>query len=279
LCKWCEKHSKTGQRWYLDLKNYSQELLEDPERREFIKQQVQDVEFKLRDVQKETRIYRRSRYPIVGRLFRWWLGKEKEKWHFGQVVPLEDAIKILKIAHRTLSPVGVQACICRRLYRAIPAEMCCFKFGIFPFEVYKHEKFPERRVHPLDEGESIELAEKYYEKGYVPQFFTWKTPFIGSLCFCSGYTCNAIYERMVLGIKEILYKSHYIAIVDYDKCIGCGRCIQRCSFGAIHFDRVLGRARIDPFKCFGCGVCRVVCPVDAIALVPREEFPALRRVW
>ena len=48
-----------------------------------------------------------------------------------------------------------------------------------------------------------------------------------------------------------------------DDCIGCTRCAQRCSSGAIEM-RHYEKHEIDPEKCIKCDTCRQVCPVDAV---------------
>lgn len=63
------------------------------------------------------------------------------------------------------------------------------------------------------------------------------------------------------------------AIVNDDKCMGCGKCMAACHFDAIRFDGpandLIGKTyRIDNVACEGCGFCSVVCPVDAITTEP-----------
>lgn len=54
--------------------------------------------------------------------------------------------------------------------------------------------------------------------------------------------------------------------------VSCRRCTEVCQQSAI---RILAReglgAVIDGAACTGCGDCVPVCPVEAIALVPRER--------
>ena len=51
------------------------------------------------------------------------------------------------------------------------------------------------------------------------------------------------------------------AVVDEEKCIGCGICKESCMFSALSIDD--GKARISE-KCDGCGVCWSICPQKAI---------------
>lgn len=55
--------------------------------------------------------------------------------------------------------------------------------------------------------------------------------------------------------------------IDWDKCIGCGRCFISCYDGAhqaIKWDDKLRLPSIDEERCVGCHLCALVCPVHAI---------------
>lgn len=56
------------------------------------------------------------------------------------------------------------------------------------------------------------------------------------------------------------------AEVESNVCIGCGECEEACRFGAISIDE--GKATVDKFACEGCKLCTLICPVDAITMVP-----------
>jgi ferredoxin len=55
----------------------------------------------------------------------------------------------------------------------------------------------------------------------------------------------------------------FSALVDEEKCVGCGICLYTCSTGAVSLEEV---ARIDPKHCIGCGRCAEKCPQRAISL-------------
>ncbi len=54
-----------------------------------------------------------------------------------------------------------------------------------------------------------------------------------------------------------------VAVVDHQRCLACGRCIQFCPSGAITLNTV---AAIDSRKCTACGQCVAACPQEAIVL-------------
>ena len=48
-------------------------------------------------------------------------------------------------------------------------------------------------------------------------------------------------------------------------CEGCGRCIEKCSFGALFIAQ--GRLRVKADKCVRCGYCALVCPNFCLKVV------------
>lgn len=53
-------------------------------------------------------------------------------------------------------------------------------------------------------------------------------------------------------------------MVDKNKCVGCGMCIEACPVQAISMEN--GKAKIDESVCIQCGCCVGVCPMDAISI-------------
>ena len=73
-------------------------------------------------------------------------------------------------------------------------------------------------------------------------------------------------------IKEThQFKGGMKAILNKEKCTGCGKCIEVCRFDAIREEKGQGSEGqgtviIDPVACEGCQVCALVCPFDAIRM-------------
>ena len=62
--------------------------------------------------------------------------------------------------------------------------------------------------------------------------------------------------------------------VDYEKCTGCGVCVQRCPKRCISWtQREFGfrYPQIDKDACVNCGLCEKVCPTDKALEVPVEQ--------
>ena len=53
------------------------------------------------------------------------------------------------------------------------------------------------------------------------------------------------------------------AVVDEERCDGCGECVPHCPVEAISVD---GVARVNPATCKGCGACIASCPREALDL-------------
>lgn len=71
------------------------------------------------------------------------------------------------------------------------------------------------------------------------------------------------------------------AVIDEDKCIGCGACAYHCRFEALR--KKEGKYQVNEYACEGCGVCEYVCPENAVHLVTdlagRQELYLEERVF
>ncbi|KYK21458.1 ferredoxin [Thermoplasmatales archaeon SG8-52-2] len=54
------------------------------------------------------------------------------------------------------------------------------------------------------------------------------------------------------------------AVVDKEKCTGCGSCVEACPVDAIKVEN--DKAIIDNDECIDCGTCVDECPEGAISL-------------
>lgn len=63
--------------------------------------------------------------------------------------------------------------------------------------------------------------------------------------------------------------SPFIAVVDEEKCAGCGTCLERCQMEALELPG--GTVTIDLARCIGCGLCVTTCPSEALTLQRKPE--------
>ncbi len=68
--------------------------------------------------------------------------------------------------------------------------------------------------------------------------------------------------------KDQLESDPQVSFVDIKRCVGCGKCISTCPFGAIKEIDFRGspKAEVIETVCQGCGICTSTCPQGAIQL-------------
>jgi len=270
MCNFCIKHG-AGKKWYLNMVNYSREMERDPERRRYYLGFLEDLQ-KTTGEMMDKRL-KAFRTPILGNVLRWKYGRDFEKWHCGQVIPVEDANAILEIAN----PIVRLPCICRHVYGKM--ERICLGFGLIWFEFIDKLSFAKGLIEQLTPDEAKEHVQHCDEQGLIHTVWTLKTPLIYGMCQCAYPGCLGLKIRLDYGVSKILKMGEYVSTVDIDECTGCGECVEACQFKALTISTSTGRATIDPKRCFGCGLCRTTCPEKAINLTPRLQHPIARSMW
>jgi electron transport complex protein RnfB len=102
-------------------------------------------------------------------------------------------------------------------------------------------------------------------------------------CNCCPDCCETCVSLDQAGLPITLTweKSRYLVRVNLDDCSGCQDCIDRCGFGAIEMAKTEGskklKAVVDPEKCYGCGACVLGCQPEALkmkAVRPPDYIPS-----
>ncbi|HRZ87415.1 MAG TPA: 4Fe-4S binding protein, partial [bacterium] len=57
------------------------------------------------------------------------------------------------------------------------------------------------------------------------------------------------------------FRSGMTAVIERDVCVECGRCVEKCRFGAVSPEYI-----VDPIACEGCGLCMRICPAAAVRM-------------
>jgi len=280
------KHGDGG-RWYMNARNYSNELAERENMEAYLTEQWRAFEtIYIRKIAgfSSVDLGYKLQLPIIGRVLRWnaerMIHSESKNrkavrgdGHFGQVIPLEEAKMIL--GSLAAEPIIENYCMCRWMQRGIK-ERCCINFGVLSGVIEKLPRFiPENAKVRITREEAIARLEEHNRKGYVASVWFQPVPYINAICSCESPECGGLRLRNDFGLNTI-YKAEYVMRVDPDKCQACGGCVRMCQFGAIRLIPSLGRVIVDINRCFGCGVCRHECEHGAIELIPRDHFEALR---
>ena len=176
-------------------------------------------------------------------------------------------------------------------YKIIPGEVAEHRENIFVERAIVGERLrlaiglPLRSVSeymPVDDGiNESAIAEKYFDPPLV-NIITFacnacptKQVRVTDACQgCIAHPCREVCPKQAIHVEK--GKS----VIEQDKCVKCGRCIEQCAYNAIirierpcaaacGMDAIgsdeLGRAKIDYDKCVSCGMCLVNCPFAAIA--------------
>jgi len=72
-------------------------------------------------------------------------------------------------------------------------------------------------------------------------------------------------NRHISEIRQRPGAPSHIAVIDSERCLGCGICESACPSGAVAVKKT---ALVNPARCIGCGRCAEECPQGAISLRP-----------
>lgn len=282
MCKYCRKHSEGHGKWYLNPKSYTEEffyklslldriLHREPKKVRDAHKGVDAAWYPIGIIKTLDMVDLASK-PLIGGIVKKIGNYIAIKSHAGQVVPTEDALKIVDLSYdHTLFP-----CMCKRLFHG-KDEYKCLNFGPMTDINRKMSRgWKEKRLSP---EEAKEKLQEFSEKGYVHAVFWYcDMPQTICLCNCDNKYCYAARPKTWYDIENAYRRAEYVAEVDRDECISCGNCVARCQFGAISQGED-DRAEIDPSICFGCGQCRVTCEQNAIKIVDRNTHLIAKKIW
>ena len=281
MCEFCLKHGE-GKKWYLQARNYSDDLLSDIRRRRMIEEFFSNPDRLTRGMEHLNRLEKTPKFikNMIGRII---TGRQK-KTHFGQVVPIEEIEKIFGFVN---SIVRV-ACICRHI-TLNQEKRYCYGVSMSPDggELANIVRGLDKsffagpdvsRMEILSKEEALSAFRDHEREGLCHTVWTFKSPFIGGICNCDRSDCLAMRCTVTHSIP-VMFRAEYIAEVDPDTCIGCRECMRVCQFGAIVYSASNRKVAIDQRRCYGCGICRSMCKKNAIRLNDRNKVPATANLW
>ena len=278
MCEFCTKHGE-GKKWYLNAKNYSDDLLSDLKRRKFTEGFFHWVD---RTYKQYFGLFKKLpvRMPIIGPSLKAIIKQIFVYEHWGQVIPIEDIERIFTIT-KSITRVP---CICRKTTTGKEVRTCFLisldSQGMGIANIIDKSFFggPDvAKFEKISKEDALAFMKESEKSGSLHTIWTLRAPFIGALCNCDDTGCIAM--KSYREVTPIFFKSEYVAIVDKDRCGGCKACIKICPFTAVGYDTAGKKAKIDFKKCYGCGICRAVCKKDAIALEDRRHIAEVANSW
>jgi Pyruvate/2-oxoacid:ferredoxin oxidoreductase delta subunit len=193
-----------------------------------------------------------------------------------KVIPVEETIEMntvlypyhkLKESINNARKISVTECICRKESRLTgngcdyPLETC-LSFGVAA--EYYIENGIGREISP---EEALKIVEDADKAGLIHAGANSKH--LSNICNCCPCCCASMKGITKKGLdKHKFLNAIFESIINKEKCIGCGNCIERCPVEAITLEDY---AVVNRDLCLGCGLCATICSEQAINLKLRKD--------
>lgn len=202
-----------------------------------------------------------------------------------RVIPVEKSVtpdlniatydEIRELVLQNDGRISVAECVCRKGRDAIGRHCgetdrreVCIGFADF-HDMYSRNGFGRS----ISKEEAFEILAQNEKDGLVLMpSNTQEAQFVCSCCKC----CCASLEAVSLLAKPAEFvKNNFHARIDAEKCVGCGKCGEKCKTEAIKMQPVEDSKKvkavgIDLNRCIGCGVCIASCKSGALSLAEKE---------
>ncbi len=166
------------------------------------------------------------------------------------VIPVEKAIemenKSVDLEHISYwlkkyeGHIGVGRCSCRAS-RKVLGEGCAdddygWCIGVGDFADYCRET---GKGHDITYDEAMAILKRAEDNGFVHQItnIDGENKIFG-ICNCNVNICNALRTSQLFNTPN-MSRSAYVAHVEKEKCVACGRCVEYCPAGAVKLGQKL----------------------------------------
>ena len=176
-----------------------------------------------------------------------------------KVIPFKIARDIVLV---NPSNIVLLDCACRTLQNepCLPLGVCLAVGDPFASFLLEHGVMNARRI---TSEEAVGVLRAEHSRGHVHTAY-FKDVTGGrfyAICNCCSCCCVGMRAYTRLG-TPMLAASGYVAAVSGD-CNACGECAAACPFDAVSVGET---AVVDVERCMGCGVCEGVCESGAVGL-------------
>lgn len=245
----------------------------------------------------------RSDLPLehLAQLMREYLEESQSKEFFGSATPLtrsllyEEHIPVTSevtsyerardiIREAGFGAVGM--CYCRHKKehlsescdKGAPVDSICISLG-------SAARFMTRRGFAVEKSSDELLAvldtAREYNLTHITDNIRHKPSFICNCCSC----CCELLTGVQMGYHNGIAKTGFRAVIDPERCNGCGICFRACNIKAIAFPDGVTCAKNHRYAlvaetlCLGCGACISACKQAALSMIPAagRVLPPLKR--
>lgn len=205
-------------------------------------------------------------------------------------IPVTSEITSYDRAREIIREAGFGAvglCYCRHkkehldqsCAKSAPVEGICISLGsaarFMTRRGFAREKSVAELLAVLDHARTFNLTHITDNIRHKPSF----------ICNCCGCCCELL-AGVQMGYHNGIAKTGLTAVIDPQRCNGCGLCFPACNVKAIalpvgvtfaaNSQRIAG---INTGICLGCGACVSACKRGALAMIPaaNRQTPPLKR--
>ncbi len=186
-----------------------------------------------------------------------------------EVVTVEQAKDFIDaISGLENTQIAVGPCMCQKALGKRKGTYMKDMVILYGAEAYKRAY--EQEYKDLSPEEAKKLLQDFHQEGLIPAFYACMQSqgWIYAICSCESEICFPFRAHQAAG--AVMYPGPDIVALDPESCTGCGKCVERCHFGANAL--VDGISEIDLAKCYGCGLCVSTCAGEARKMVKRESY-------
>ncbi|MEI6207465.1 MAG: 4Fe-4S binding protein [Desulfuromonadales bacterium] len=205
-------------------------------------------------------------------------------------IPVTSEITTYDRARELIREAGFGAagmCYCRHKKehldetcdKGAPVDGICISLGsaarFMARRGFAVEKSVDELLAVLDSARKLHLT-------HITDNIRHKPSFICNCCSC----CCELLAGVQMGYRNGVARTGFCAVIDKERCNGCGACFRACNVNAIALPDGVQSARksnrcavVDDAVCLGCGACISACRQGALSMVPaaNRELPPLKR--
>ncbi|MDA8427847.1 MAG: 4Fe-4S binding protein [Geobacteraceae bacterium] len=205
-------------------------------------------------------------------------------------IPVTSVVTSYDRAREIIREAGFGAvgmCYCRHkkehlgqtCSKGAPTEGICISLGsaarFMARRGFAQERSVDELLAVLDSARALKLT-------HITDNIRYKPSFICNCCSC----CCELLAGVQMGYRHGIGKTGFRAVIDRERCNGCGVCFRACNVKAIDLprDEPIGQksgssALVAADLCLGCGACITVCKLGALSMAPAadRDLPPLKR--